>query len=148
MDEKEKEVKKDVEKAPNNNDNDLLPMKKWVFTMIIIVITIGVIVPFGAQFLLPMFFPTQAAEAEVWNTYVSIILGLVATILSIVSMIMGFKNYEDTLVAQDRHFQLIQELGLMKNEISSNIALLRIDYLMKSYQPKSDETWDTDPIDQ
>ena len=50
--------------------------KNAIYILIGIIVLIGAIVPFGAQFVLPFFFPDkQIAGAEVWNQYVSIILG-------------------------------------------------------------------------
>ena len=61
----------------------------------------GGIVPFATQFLLPMIGSLIGKEinpygAEVWNQFVSIALGIVATILSIVSMYLGFKNSDES----------------------------------------------------
>ena len=48
-------------------------MKKGVYVLIGLVIILGAIVPFAAQFILPFFFETPRIQgAEVWNQYISI----------------------------------------------------------------------------
>ena len=77
--------------------------KHLIYGLIIAVILIGGIIPFGAQFWLP-FFKEEAfvGGAEVWNQYVSIVLGIVATILSIVSLKMCFSSEESSKNAEKR----------------------------------------------
>lgn len=71
--------------------------KRKIYNLIVIVVVSGAIVPFAAQFILPFFFSRcKVAGVEVWNQYVSIILGVVATILSVVSLVLGFKSEEES----------------------------------------------------
>lgn len=106
--------------------------KNHIFILIFAVIFVGAIVPFGAQFLLP-FFNSEAftTGAEVWNQYVSIVLGVVATILSIISLKMCFSSNEsarqteirtqDTLDKIDTRIQLLaQKQDQMYSAVSQN----------------------------
>lgn len=70
-------------------------MKKSAYILIYSTIFLGAMVPFAAQFLFPAIWETYSpAGAEVWNQYVSIILGIVATVLSIVSLILSFRSQD------------------------------------------------------
>lgn len=85
--------------------------KYAIYILIVVIILIGAIVPFGAQFILPFFFPDkQIAGAEVWNQYVSIILGVVATITSIVSLVLGFKSEEQSNATELRTRDVLQRI--------------------------------------
>ena len=69
--------------------------QRHIYWLITGVIFVGALVPFCAQFLLPFFNKDAFVEgAEVWNQFVSIVLGIVATILSIVSLKMCFDSAE------------------------------------------------------
>lgn len=85
--------------------------KSAIYILIGIIVLIGAIVPFAAQFILPFFFPDkQIAGAEVWNQYVSIILGVVATITSIVSLVLGFKSEEQSNATELRTRDMLQRI--------------------------------------
>ena len=85
--------------------------KNAIYILIGVIVLIGAIVPFGAQFILPFFFPDkQIAGAEVWNQYVSIILGVVATITSIVSLVLGFKSEEQSNATELRTRDMLQRI--------------------------------------
>ncbi len=98
---------------------------KVILGLVIGVILIGAIVPFGAQFLLP-FFNTGAfiQGAEVWNQYVSIVLGVVATILSVVSLKMCFSSEESSKKSEKR-----TELIWQKVEDKLEILSQKQDYI-------------------
>ena len=106
--------------------------KNLIFILIFAVIFVGAIVPFGTQFWLPFFNPDAfTAGAEVWNQYVSIVLGIVATILSIISLKMCFSSNDsarqteirtqDTLDKIDTRIQLLaQKQDQMYSAVSQN----------------------------
>ena len=94
-------------------------MKKWVFMLILITIILGIIVPFSSEVVLTIWFPDVTLGIETWNQFVSIILGIVATVLSIVSMIMGFKNYDDALSIQEKYMQALKEIKLLAKDLSN-----------------------------
>ena len=77
--------------------------KYLIYWLIAGVIFIGAIIPLGAQFWLPFFKESAFTNgAEVWNQYVSIVLGIVATILSIVSLKICFSSEETSKNAEKR----------------------------------------------
>lgn len=85
--------------------------KNRIYVLLIVIVVVGAIVPFAAQFVLPFFYPeTQIAGAEIWNQYVSIILGVVATITSIVSLILGFRSEEQSNATEMRTRNLLQRI--------------------------------------
>lgn len=91
-------------------------------------IAIGALVPFAAQFLLPFYnSEISVAGAEVWNQYVSIILGVVATITSIVSLILGFKSEEQSNATERRTRDLLKEI-----EGKVDLSLQKQDQLQNS----------------
>lgn len=93
-------------------------MKRWVFWLIVITISIGAFVPFFAQVICTFWFPDVSLGLSTWNQFVSIILGIVATIVSIVSIIMGFKNYDDTLEVQGKYMEALKEISNMAKDLS------------------------------
>lgn len=73
-----------------------------------------------------------------------IILGVVATILSIVSMIMSFKNYEDTLALQETYTNSVNTANNIFSQTSKMLDQLeklqtRFDSVFAN-RPQSDET--------
>ena len=115
-------------------------MKTWVFKLIVIVIFLGVIVPFASEVICSLWFPDVTMGLSTWNQFVSIILGIVATLLSIVSMIMGFKNYEDALAIQEKYTKSQSDIGEIKRAVTS---LSNSQY--KQPPPPPDDSWSKDP---
>lgn len=82
-----------------------------IYILIGSIILVGAIIPFGAQFILPFFFSDkQIVGAEVWNQYVSIILGVVATITSIVSLVLGFRSEEQSNATELRTRDMLKSI--------------------------------------
>lgn len=134
---KEKE-NKDIEKDNKKNRDDIEETKeiksktekhkdfqKRIFYLIFAVIFVGLLVPFGAQFLLPFFNPLEKLcsdtvlgscvdpripGAEVWNTYVGIILGVIAVVSSLISLYLGFMTMRDSEETERRTRALLGEL--------------------------------------
>lgn len=94
-------------------------MKKWVFNLIIITIVLGAIIPFASETICTFWFPDVATGLNTWNQFVSIILGIIATVLSIVSIIMGFKNYEDTLAIQEKYMEALEKISLIAKDLNN-----------------------------
>lgn len=98
-----------------------LSHKKFVYTSITIITILGAIVPFAAQFILPFFFPNnKLAGAEIWNQYVSIVLGVIATLMSIISLKLSFDNVEQSYETELNTQQLLFDLKLHLNNIENN----------------------------
>lgn len=128
-------------------------LKRWVFRLIIITIIVGLIVPFAAEAILPLF-TAETAKIEnglaVWNQFVSIILGIVATVLSIVSIIMGFKNYEDTLAVQEKYMQALERIEAISSDVHH--MGMKVDEMASQNNPTpvfsptpQNEVWDQEP---
>lgn len=94
-------------------------LNKWVFRLIVITIFLGAIVPFASETICTIWFPEASVGLNTWNQFVSIILGIIATLLSIVSIIMGFKNYEDTLSVQEKYMQALHEISNMAKDLAN-----------------------------
>lgn len=125
-------------------------MKRWVYGIIITVISIGLIVPFFSEVVCNIWFPDVAIGLNTWNQFVSIILGIVATILSIVSLIMGFKNYDDGLELHEKHVETLEKIGSISNDV--NDVKAKIDKITmfsdaKNESPKIPQKmqWDNEP---
>ena len=85
--------------------------EKNIYILIGSVILIGGIVPFAAQFICPFFFPErEITGAAVWNQYVSIILGVIATITSVVSLVLGFRNERENYDTERRTRELLHDI--------------------------------------
>lgn len=108
--------------------------KNSIYRLICAIVLIGVIVPFAAQFILPFYFPQkQIAGAEVWNQYVSIILGVVATLTSIVSLVLGFKSEEQSNATERRTRDLLQRIETRIQLLSQKQDQMLQSSLMKDY---------------
>ncbi len=97
----------------NNKKADLMSQtsKNIIYILIFGIILIGCIVPFAAQFILPFFYPeSKIAGAEVWNQYVSIVLGVVATITSIVSLVLSLRSEEQAYETERRTRDLLNDI--------------------------------------
>lgn len=75
-------------------------LKGWVVFLVTTVLVVGFIFPLFAEVILGSFFPSNVNGVETWNQFTSIILGIIATVLSLVSMFMGFKSYDDSVELQ------------------------------------------------
>lgn len=93
-------------------------IRKWVLYVILFAIGAGLIVPYTCEIICVLWFPEKGITIEVWNQFVSIILGIVATVLSIVSMIMGFKNYDDAFALQDKYDRTLMAIKSIAKDVS------------------------------
>ncbi|MBO5371766.1 MAG: hypothetical protein J6A75_03495 [Lachnospiraceae bacterium] len=125
--EKDKKIGNQCKKCVSNNcacNNEVCSyaykqygMKKWVYGIIITVISFGLIVSFLSETILTIWFPSASLGLNTWNQFVSIILGIIATTLSVVSMIMSFKNYDDGLVLHEKHIETLEKISLISRDV-------------------------------
>lgn len=120
--------------------------QKIIFILLCGVILIGGLVPFAAQFICPFIFPDRPiAGAEVWNQYVSIVLGIVATILSIVSLKMCFISEEQTNSTNLRVQKALDDLDKSIGRVSDKQDLIvdQVKETQKQLQPQqaSSKDW-------
>ena len=141
-------VIKEVREKP-----EILSHKKYVYNIIAILSLVGLIVPFAAQFILPFFYPRcKVAGAEIWNQYVSIILGIVATLMSVISLKMSFDNVEQSHQTElktrdlfheiEKHLKDIehkQDNYLTKSDVMG-LGLLRNSYVVEN-EPNINTQW-------
>ena len=79
------------------------PTPVIVFSCIFWLSILGLIIPFAAEVILPFFFPHARVDGvAVWNQFVSIILGVIATIMSIVSLTLCFRSDKNMTEAYNR----------------------------------------------
>lgn len=99
----------------------ILSHKKYVYNIITILSLVGLIVPFASQFILPFFFPyCKVVGVEIWNQYVSIILGVVATLMSVISLKLSFDNVEQSYQTELRTQKLLYDIDSHLNDIEHN----------------------------
>lgn len=128
-------------------------LRKWVYWLIFGTIIVSLIVPFGAETICSMWFPDYSLGLSIWNQFTSIALGVVATVLSIVSLIMGFKNYDDTLALQEKHTQTLEKVSNVARDVIkikedvSRIGLSNKNVETTSSTTLSPPTWDGDPAE-
>lgn len=118
-------------------------LKRWAFLLVTTVIFVGLVLPLFAEIVVGIIWPDKVKGIEVWNQFSSVILGIVATVLSIVSMFMGFKSYEDssnltTLCMQS--FDHIQNVEKEFNLIKSDLFQIVIK------QMKAPNSWSPDNV--
>ncbi len=120
--------------------------KTKTFVFIGTIIFLGGLVPFAAQFLLPLLYKNaNVAGAEVWNQYVSIVLGIVATILSVVSLKMCFLNDEQSRQTElktqeilDKIDTKIQLLAQKQDQIYETISETKNNKLLLDHKDKQE----------
>lgn len=90
-----------------------------IYDLIFWIVLIGALVPFAAQFLLPFLVPdVDVKGAEIWNQFVGIVLGVVATILSILSLRMCFDSLYQSRDTENRLTALIKNVSDLLHEVS------------------------------
>ena len=97
-------------------------LKKWIFWFIFCFVIIGFLGPFLAQCILPFFVEdSMIGGLEEWNQYVGIVLGIVATILSIVSLAMGFASANEASEQQRKAFEHYESTILLLHEVQRGV---------------------------
>lgn len=113
--------KEETVNVTSNSIPKTISHKKFVYTIILVVTLTGSLVPFAAQFILPFFISeSKIAGAEIWNQYVGIILGVVATLMSIVSLKMSFDNVEQSHQTELRTRELLEKIEMHLTGIEHN----------------------------
>lgn len=109
-----------------------------MFYLILFVISAGILVPYGIELICVFWYPDRAVGIGEWNQFVSIVLGVVATVLSIISMIMSFKNYDDAFHLQDKYDKTLQEVVLISQNIKNLDANIKSHGLSSTRAIKED----------
>lgn len=130
---------------------DILPTEKWVYRLIFWIIIIGLIVPFGAQVIIPLLFCNKQSVSDAlntWNQFTSIILGICATLMSILSLVMGFYTLNQSHLTEventktlTRISKALEELEEKVHDISPGKALRQtVEGSARSFHPDDEET--------
>lgn len=85
--------------------------KAYSIVLIVAVIVIGILLVFGCT----LFTPEMPGLAEM-NQFVSIVLGVVATIMSIISMLFSFYGLEKTEESERRQNEVLQKIINIEKE--------------------------------
>ena len=121
----------DCEKTKINIDSfkyiESINFRYVIYRAIGIILVVGIIGPFLVQCILPFFLTEKHAidSLELWNQYVSLILGLVALLMSIVSMYLGFKSSEESYETERRTRDLFHAIQNSLNEIIFNVKEIK-----------------------
>lgn len=98
-------------------------LKVWTFRFILWFVVIGFMGPFIAQCWLSIAFPDVPIDGlEMWNQYVGIVLGIVATILSIVSLVMGFHSTNEAYEQQRKAFDQYEATIELLHKVETDVA--------------------------
>lgn len=121
---------KDYNKIPKEPyRSKTIDHKIFIYTVITIIAILGALVPFASQFILPFFYPCyKITGAEVWNQYVSIILGVVATLMSIISLKLSFDNVDQSHITELRNIEILHQIESKLSDIKHG----QEDYLTKT----------------
>lgn len=102
-------------------------LRKWIFWFILIFVVVGLMGPFVAQCLLSVgVYKDQIDGLGMWNQYVGIVLGIVATILSLVSLVMGFHSTNEAYVQQRRAFDQYEATIEMLREVKNKVEDVKV----------------------
>lgn len=93
----------------------LMRTRHLIYLILAIVLASGIIGPFIWQ-CVDKNVDTEKA-LTIWNGFVSIALGFVATTLSIVSLAMNFKTYDDATKMQDRAVETLESVKSIRQDM-------------------------------
>lgn len=106
-------------KTANNHKK---PTRYYVFLLILIFGILGLIVPFAAEFILPFFFESKKIEGiTVWNQFVSMILGIIATIMSVVSLVLCYQSEDKSNEAYSKIDKMLSALDIKMDDLSKGV---------------------------
>lgn len=106
----------------------LMRLSSVIYLLIGLVFIAGIIGPFIWQCTIPKYVDISNDQAvqdsilleeslTIWNGFVSIALGFVATTLSIVSMVMNFKTIEDARIVQRDTIETLEKVKSIQEGI-------------------------------
>lgn len=93
----------------------LIRLRYVIFAFLFIVIGSAIVGPFIWQCIAHNIDTKESLE--IWNGFVSIALGFVATTLSIVSLAMNFKTYDDALRVQQQAEKTLAAIEAVKEDV-------------------------------
>lgn len=120
---KDDQVKEIIEKRKNDGMAEITLLnivKKRTMLFMLIIIFVGLFVPFVAQWIPSELLPWEI-HADIWNSYVSIILGIVATFCSLLSIYLAFYAQNQTIKSNN---DTIDDFNGIRQEINNSIQYL------------------------
>ncbi len=109
------EIDQIIERRKNEALYDMTILKlirnRCLLFMLIIIFG-GLIVPFALQFIAPE--TSWGKGASMWNSYVSIILGIIATLCSLLSIYLAFYAQQQTIISNNH---MIDDFNSIRKEI-------------------------------
>lgn len=117
MEEKKEANESTYKCMKTNKHNKEYSMKQWVLRLVISIIVIGLILPLFAEIIVGIFWPNNVKGIEVWNQFISVVLGIVATVLSMVSIFLGFKSYDDSAELMTISMQSFDHIKNVESEV-------------------------------
>lgn len=125
---KEDEIQKCINLRKQRGEEDMMILnviKKRTLTFMFVIIFVGLLVPFVAQWVPEEYLPWDI-QADIWNSYVSIILGIVATFCSLLSIYLAFYAQNQTIKSNK---DTIDDFNEIRREINNSV--LRLGYIEK-----------------
>lgn len=105
--------------SDNDDEKKLNVFKDKIYIFLLSICLIGIIFPYGAQCILPFFITSDELYGlEMWNQYVGLILGVVATVMSIISLKMSFDNVQESRKTEKQTSDNLHHIDLMLQKIS------------------------------
>ncbi len=106
----------------NYNKEPKHPRRFYVFLLILILSVLGLIAPFAAEFILPFFFKSdKIAGITVWNQFVSMILGVIAAIMSVVSLILCYRSEDKSDESYSKIDKMLSRLEIKVDDLSKGV---------------------------
>ena len=124
----EDEIQKCINIRKQRGEEDMMILnviKKRTLIFMFIIIFVGLLVPFAAQWIPEEYLPWEI-QADIWNSYVSIILGIVATFCSLLSIYLAFYAQNQTIKSNN---DTIDDFNEIRREINNSV--LRLGYIEK-----------------
>lgn len=120
----------------------ILFFKSWSASILALVILFGILAIFVAGLI-----NDHSPSIDILNQFVSIILGVVATIMSIVSLLMSFYGLEKTEESELRQRNILQQILDEQRDTRRSIDVLEQNRQIVSIEAQAVEEEATDDVD-
>lgn len=122
--EREDEIEKSIRRRKELGEEEMFLinlMRHRTLGFMLLIIALGLFVPFFNQFC-PSLSPWKI-NSEMWNSYVSIILGIVATLCSLLSIYLSFYAQKQTLLFNNN---TIDDFNNIRREIHDSVLKIEL----------------------
>lgn len=121
-------------------------MKESTYKLVRCVLIAGFIFPLFAEVCVGTICPERSQALTTWNQFTSIILGVIATVLSLVSMFMGFKSYDDSAKLQETCIETLTRLEAVSKDVDALRAQAGMAHNITTEE--SNNKWGTSSVEQ